>query len=127
MDNSSQHSGAGATHLTEKTDPFGDSAVQSHNVTPHDPFQSPAVSRPPSSFANSYPGNGASATGRMPVVAPRYFHSRRVNKDDIAKPWLSKKDPKEKWVTILPVIGVVLGLGISGKSKTLQCCGPMPM
>lgn len=35
-------------------------------------------------------------------------------KGDIEKPWLEKKDPKEKWVTILPIIGILIGLGISG-------------
>jgi hypothetical protein len=32
----------------------------------------------------------------------------------VEKPWLDKSDPKEKWVTILPVIGIVIGLAISG-------------
>jgi hypothetical protein len=30
------------------------------------------------------------------------------------KPWLKQKDPKGKWVTILPIIGMILGLGIAG-------------
>jgi hypothetical protein len=37
-----------------------------------------------------------------------------VKKGEVEKPWLDKKDPKEKWVTILPVLGIVLGLCISG-------------
>lgn len=44
----------------------------------------------------------------------RYFHSRRVRKGEVEKPWTKTVDPKEKWVTILPVIGIVIGLGISG-------------
>ena len=27
---------------------------------------------------------------------------------------MQKRDPKEKWVTILPIIGIIIGLGISG-------------
>lgn len=27
---------------------------------------------------------------------------------------MDKKDPKEKWVTIIPLLGILLGLGISG-------------
>lgn len=71
------------------------------------PFQSPAGSRPPSSFDSS------SAMG--PRYEPqRYFHSRRVRKGEVEKPWLAKVDPKEKWVTILPILGILVGLGISG-------------
>lgn len=46
--------------------------------------------------------------------AHRYFHSRRVPKGDVEKPWLGKKEPKEKWVTYLPLIGILIGLAISG-------------
>lgn len=43
----------------------------------------------------------------------RYFHSRRIDpKTDIQKPWLEKKDPRKKWQTILPLIGVLIGLGL---------------
>ena len=44
----------------------------------------------------------------------RYFHSRRVRKADIERPWLEKKDPREKWLTIIPVVGIVVGLCIAG-------------
>lgn len=37
-----------------------------------------------------------------------------VKKGEIEKPWLEKHDPKEKWVTILPLLGILLGLCISG-------------
>lgn len=71
------------------------------------PFVSPAVSRPASSFASS------SALGRFEGGGQRYFHSRRVRKGEIEKPWTKTSDPKEKWVTILPILGIVVGLGIS--------------
>jgi len=59
----------------------------------------------------------ASATGSATGVAPpsgRYFHSRRVRKGEVEKPWLEKKDPKEKWVTIIPIVGILIGLAVSG-------------
>lgn len=58
----------------------------------------------------------------MPVVAatcsaldsgpPTYFRSRKMKKEQIAKPWLKeKKDRYQVWQTIIPLLGVVLGLG----------------
>ena len=43
-----------------------------------------------------------------------YFRSRRINKEDIQQPWKAVKDPREKWVTIIPVIGILVGLIFSG-------------
>ena len=51
---------------------------------------------------------------RYDVNSQRYFHSRRVVKGEMEKPWLEKKDPKEKWVSIMPVVGILIGLAISG-------------
>ncbi|KAJ1336113.1 gram-negative bacteria-binding protein 1 [Microdochium nivale] len=127
MDNSNQHSADHRpTSPSEKSNPFEDASSVGDlsrrqtaiDVTPQDPFQSPAISRPASSFfsgsvGDSYQGSGRSTAAGNPAV-PRYFHSRRVKKEDIEKPWLDKKDPKEKWVTILPCIGIALGLAISG-------------
>lgn len=48
------------------------------------------------------------------VPKARYFHSRRVRKGEVPKPWLEHKDPREKWVTIIPVLGILLGLGVTG-------------
>ncbi|KAF7550701.1 hypothetical protein G7Z17_g5529 [Cylindrodendrum hubeiense] len=61
------------------------------------------------STQSSYPVSGS----RQDIRAARYFHSRRVRPGEIGKPWLDKKDPKEKWTTILPILGVFVGLGIS--------------
>lgn len=44
----------------------------------------------------------------------RYFHSRRIRKGEIERPWLNRKDPKERWVTIIPLIGILVGLALSG-------------
>lgn len=90
-------------------DPFGDGleSQASHRSGGNgNPFSSPSASRPPSSFESG------SAVGRFD--GGRYFHSRRVRKGEAEKPWTKNIDPKEKWVTILPIIGIVIGLAISG-------------
>jgi hypothetical protein len=69
------------------------------------PFSSPYSSRPTSSVASS------SGIRGLPL---RYFHSRRVRKGEVEQPWKSRKDPKEKWVTIIPLIGLFIGVGIAG-------------
>jgi len=90
--------------------PFGDgveSQASQRSGNNGNPFISPSVSRPASSF------DSASALGRFDG-GQRYFHSRRVRKGEVEKPWTKQADPKEKWVTILPIIGIIIGLGISG-------------
>ena len=72
------------------------------------PFSTPALSRPTSSW-----GSSNVAVNRFEEQSQRYFHSRRV-KGKVEKPWLEKRDPKEKWVTILPILGIIVGLGVSG-------------
>lgn len=71
--------------------------------------------------ASSRPNSGVRSTrsseitpgARQDTRAARFFHSRRVQPGDIEKPWLDKKDPKEKWLTILPILGLVVGLGLA--------------
>ncbi|KAL1304605.1 hypothetical protein AAFC00_003574 [Neodothiora populina] len=48
-----------------------------------------------------------------PFATP-FFHSRRVKKGELEKPWLGKKDPRERWVNIIPCIGILLGLCLTG-------------
>lgn len=104
----------GTPNTEGNRNPFGDNGEtnSTHRAAPGNsanPFASPAASRPASSWGSS------SALGpRFEERAQRYFHSRRVHKGDVEKPWLVKKDPKEKWVTILPIVGILIGLGISG-------------
>lgn len=51
-----------------------------------------------------------------PANPKPFFRSRRIRKDEIQTPRELKtnKDPKAKWTWILPLIGIVLGLVISG-------------
>jgi hypothetical protein len=85
-----------------RTSPFADDPSPAPRVNP---FTSPFSSRPASSFGSS---SGVRA------LPSRYFHSRRVRKGEIEQPWRSKTDPKEKWVTIIPLIGLLLGFAIAG-------------
>jgi hypothetical protein len=94
--------------------PFGDEKMSDYAASPRlgaasNPFSSPTISRPASSVGSSSGlGRGLDERGQ------RYFHSRRVKKGEVEKPWMGKKDPKEKWVTILPLLGILLGLAIAG-------------
>lgn len=44
----------------------------------------------------------------------RYFQSRRVQKGAVEKPWTSRVDPKEKWVSIIPGVAIALGFALCG-------------
>ncbi|KHO00226.1 glucan 1,3-beta-glucosidase [Metarhizium album ARSEF 1941] len=102
---------SGTPNTDSGRNPFGDNDAASLNRPGRstNPFTSPDASRPASSFGSS------SVMGpRYGVNSQLYFHSRRVKKGEVEKPWLEKKDPKEKWVTILPILGILIGLGISG-------------
>ena len=44
----------------------------------------------------------------------KWFRSRRVKKGEVERPWLKKRDPREKWVTIIPLIGIFIGMAVSG-------------
>jgi hypothetical protein len=46
-------------------------------------------------------------------TVPPPLRSRRVHKGEQERPWLKQKDPKEKWVWIIPTIGIVIGLGLT--------------
>lgn len=95
------------------SNPFGDGiesrASHRSSAGGHNPFGTPAMSRPASSYES-----GSGIGNRFEERAQRYFHSRRVRKGEVEKPWLEKRHPKKKWVTILPIIGILVGLGISG-------------
>lgn len=69
---------------------------------PTNPFATPSHSNYPSTL---------DLHGRMPQYT--YFRSRRIKKGSIEKPWLtSHKDTKQKWQTIIPMVGLFLGLAL---------------
>ncbi|EON68776.1 hypothetical protein W97_08034 [Coniosporium apollinis CBS 100218] len=68
-------------------------------------------------FATPYGSMPASRTGSttgLQLPEQRYFHSRRMKKGTVERPWMDRKDPKEKWVTIIPLLGIFFGLAITG-------------
>jgi hypothetical protein len=73
------------------------------------PFTAPFSTRPSSLHPSS-----SAVDLNQEKLSQRYFHSRRVRKGEVEKPWLDKKDPREKWVTIIPLIGLALGIGLAG-------------
>jgi hypothetical protein len=81
--------------------PFADSITPVTGVTPY--------ASAPASVPGSTTGFSAQPGLRVPG---RYFHSRRVKGKEIPKPWLDKKDPREKWVTIIPCGGLLIGLAV---------------
>ncbi|CAF9941373.1 MAG: hypothetical protein ALECFALPRED_009087 [Alectoria fallacina] len=44
----------------------------------------------------------------------KYFRSRRVKKGEVDHPWKTTNDPRKKWVTIIPLIGLALGFAVAG-------------
>ena len=76
------------------------------------PFTDPAEATTPISVRS--PAAASVASFAQSNLRSRYFHSRRIkDPKEIQKPWLEKKDPREKWVTIIPLMGIVMGLGIA--------------
>ena len=82
--------------------------------------QNPA--RHPLSEENLAPVSSSSTSSRSSAIqspnqrpTQRYFRSRRIKKGEIEHPWkTTKRDPREKWVTIIPLIGLAVGLAIAG-------------
>lgn len=93
-------------------------------TTPEGPRESPSRPASLSPFADPIeaitpisvhsPAATSVASLAQANLRNRYFHSRRIkDPKEIQKPWLEKKDPREKWVTIIPLMGIVIGLGIA--------------
>ncbi|KFA64744.1 hypothetical protein S40285_01399 [Stachybotrys chlorohalonatus IBT 40285] len=103
--------GPGTPTADSIRNPFGDNieSASTHRRIGTNPFVSPEPSRPNSSW-----GSSSALGAHFDERASRFFHSRLVRKGEVEKPWLNKVDPKEKWVTIMPIIGILIGLGISG-------------
>ena len=74
-------------------------------------FATPSTSAPGTSSNSGFTSSTALYRSAGP---PTYFRSRRIRKGEQERPWLEKKDPKEKWVWIIPLIGLLIGVGIAG-------------
>ena len=49
----------------------------------------------------------------MDTSKARHRFKSRLITGPVEKPWLNEKDPREKWVTILPLMGILVGCGIA--------------
>lgn len=58
--------------------------------------------------------NASSASLAQQHFPAKYFRSRRKPQGEIEKPWLEKKDPRQKWLTLFPLIGLIIGFILSG-------------
>lgn len=89
-----------------------ESAAQVNSAIPtlrgQTPSQSPFISTP-----ESRNGSSSAVSVYQQQKQQKYFHSRRVKKGQIERPWLDKKDPREKWVWIIPLIGMFIGLSLA--------------
>ncbi|KAK5311799.1 hypothetical protein LTR93_011597 [Exophiala xenobiotica] len=87
-----------------------DSMIDRNGFNPEksaNPFLTPYASQDPSR-------NTSSAALNQGIATQRYFHSRRVKKGEVERPWTKVKGPKEKWVTIIPMIGMLAGFALAG-------------
>ncbi|MCJ1476200.1 hypothetical protein MMC13_004866 [Lambiella insularis] len=114
MDYSNPHTTATTASSTPMRSHSPESTPLRDDITPlprTNPFNSPFQSRP-ASF-----GGGPSSSAvdlNQQALSQRYFHSRRVKKGEIERPWMDKKDPREKWITIIPLIGMAIGFALAG-------------
>ena len=84
---------------------------------PRIPNQSPFKTPPRGSRASSFRASSIRASSSAVDLSNRpqqYFRSRRIAADQVEKPWLDKKDPRKKWHTIVPLIGILLGICFTG-------------
>lgn len=107
--------------MNSQTQTFSGLNTPSRPASPSDSdVISPTPRRNPflSPYGSTMPSAAASSTALELHEAEknaRYFHSRRIKKGEVERPWLeNKKDPREKWVTIIPVLGILLGFIIVG-------------
>ena len=98
----------------------GDDEIASMPATPGPyPYYNNGPSSAPLSAVNSVANFKSGAAGTSSGFAlhsnePKYFHSRRVQKGNVEKPWTERKDKKEKWVKWVPVVGIVIGFAVAG-------------
>ncbi|KAF2636440.1 concanavalin A-like lectin/glucanase [Massarina eburnea CBS 473.64] len=81
------------------------------------PAASNTASKDNSRRPSAVGADAARASGAKVRPRPRndrFFTTRRITRGEAVKPWLQNRDPREKWVTIIPIMGVVAGLILGG-------------
>jgi hypothetical protein len=111
-----RHSPEANAHQPLSSRPVTSDADRIEPVTNVDnPFSTPGAQTPNNlSSAPSEAGSSGITSGYQNAPRSSYFKSRRVKKGEIERPWLEKKDPREKWVTIIPLVGIFIGLCVTG-------------
>jgi hypothetical protein len=92
-----------------------------NSLLPSNPENISSISGPSSD------GNNSNARLRVPhtpqkstplmanhTPAPKWFQSRKVKRGTVENPWKNVKDPREKWVNIIPIIGIIVGFIAAG-------------
>jgi hypothetical protein len=83
--------------------------------TPESDVEPPSIrSNPFTTPTESAASRTGSTTALQLPEQSRYFRSRRVKRGTVERPWMNRKDPREKWVTIIPLMGIFAGLVLSG-------------
>lgn len=78
------------------------------------PEGGPSAQAPKPKGKQTSKGQESVASGFMYGPVPgQYFRSRRVKPEDVQMPWLDKPHPRQKWGTILPLVGLGLGLMVT--------------
>lgn len=123
MEHSYNHNGYSATHTAATSAtatpmrPSTPSESSYDHITPMPKGQGPGTNPFSSPWASGRASVNASSSAlniHQQAQQQKYFHSRRVKKGEIERPWLDRKDPREKWVTIIPLIGLALGFAFAG-------------
>lgn len=109
---SSRSSASNGDHDDINTpNPFATPAHTDGAQTPNN--EANGYSLPTSRAPSDAEGNGSTSSYNY-FPRGEYFRSRRVKKGEVERPWIGKKDPREKWVTIIPLVGLFLGFCITG-------------
>lgn len=54
------------------------------------------------------------ASGTAYMRGKPYWKATRVQKGTVDKPWMKKREPRELWVTVIPLFGMLVGAIIGG-------------
>lgn len=85
------------------------SKAPSFNFFATNPFSSGAAS-----VVESKVESDISIDPSDPGIPGVYYRSRRIRKGATDRPELREKDSRDKWITIIPVIGILVGLAAIG-------------
>lgn len=90
-----------------------DDELKSPSLERKNPFATPLSNLSP--YSTRQPTRAPTPVAlHQAELGKRFFHSRRVKKGEAEKPWKEVVEPREKWITIIPIIGIIVGIGLAG-------------